>query len=400
MNANNVIRPPKRISSNYLMNLNIQSYGSDNLYPQRMYDLIQNSPTGAGCVDRYHTFIEGNGLRNTDFAEYVCNRKGETIDDVFRLIAQDVALYRGFALHVNYNAAAEIVELQHVPFQDCRLEEEDENGQVLYVNVHPDWTGESTRKGKKLIVDKKSVKKIYMFNPIQKVVMSQIEHEGGIDMYSGQILWFSLDGFCQYPKPIYDKVVTCLSTDEGLDNVKYRNVRNGFMLAGMFVHKKGARYDFDENGNTIEKDDEYDFSKSLDVFQGDANCCSIMDITLNADDDKPEFINVEGTNYDAKFTCTEQSIVERIYSAFGQEPWYCIRVGKLGFSGTVLAEAYEYYNSLVNKERRAISRALKRIFDKWYEVANPSNDYEIEPLPYVSNQSVALQDETTPHSNQ
>lgn len=192
MNANNVIRPPKRISSNYLMNLNIQSYGSDNLYPQRMYDLIQNSPTGAGCVDRYQTFIEGNGLRNTDFAEYVCNRKGETIDDVFRLIAQDVALYRGFALHVNYNAAAEIVELQHVPFQDCRLEEEDVNGQVLYVNVHPDWTGESTRKGKKLTVDKKSVKKIYMFNPIQKVVMSQIEHEGGIDMYSGQILWFSL----------------------------------------------------------------------------------------------------------------------------------------------------------------------------------------------------------------
>lgn len=382
------------------MNLNIQSYGSDNLYPQRMYDLIQNSPTGAGCVDRYQTFIEGNGLRNTDFAEYVCNRKGETIDDVFRLIAQDVALYRGFALHVNYNAAAEIVELQHVPFQDCRLEEEDENGQVLYVNVHPDWTGESTRKGKKLIVDKKSVKKIYMFNPIQKVVMSQIEHEGGIDMYSGQILWFSLDGFCQYPKPIYDKVVTCLSTDEGLDNVKYRNVRNGFMLAGMFVHKKGVRYDFDENGNTIEKDDEYDFSKSLDVFQGDANCCSIMDITLNADDDKPEFINVEGTNYDAKFTCTEQSIVERIYSAFGQEPWYCIRAGKLGFSGTVLEEAYEYYNSLVNKERRAISRALKRIFDRWYEVANPSNDYEIEPLPYVSNQSVALQDETKPHSNQ
>jgi hypothetical protein len=399
MNANNVIRPPKRIDTSYLMNLNIQSYGIDNLYPQRMYDIVQNSPTGAGCVDRYQTFIEGNGLRNTQFSEYVCNRKGETIDDVFRLLAQDIALYRGFALHVNYNAACEIVELQHVPFQDCRLEEEDEDGQVLYVNVHPDWTGESTRKGKKLTVDRKTVKKIFMFNPIQNVVMSQIVKSGGIDAYLGQILWVSMDGRYQYPKPIYDKVVTCLSTDEGLDNVKYRNVRNGFMLSGMFIHKKGIQFEMDENGNTIEKQDEYDFSKSLDVFQGDSNCCSIMDITLNSDDDKPEFVNVEGKNYDAKFTCTETSVVERIYSAFGQEPWYCIRTGKLGFSGTVLAEAYEYYNSLVNKERRTISRALKRIFDKWFEVANPSQDYEIEPLPYVSNQSVDLENETTPNNN-
>lgn len=387
MNANNVIRPQKRIDVSYLMELNIQSYGSDNLYPQRMYDLIQNSPTGAGCLDRYQTFIEGNGLRNTLFSEYICNRRGDTVDDIYRLISQDVAYYRGFALHVNYNSAGEIVELQHIPFQDCRLEEEDENGSVLYVNVHPDWTGQGTRKGKKLNVNKQTVKKVFMFNPIQAVVMAQIKSSGGIDKYNGQILWVSMDGRYQYPKPIYDKVITCLSTDEGLDNVKYRNVRNGFMLAGMFIHKKGVNFEVDAEGNPVEVEDEYDFSKSLDVFQGDANCCSIMDITLNADDDKPEFINVEGTNYDSKFTCTETSTVERIYAAFLQEPWYCIRTGKLGFSGNTLAEAYEYYNSVVAKERREISRALKRIFDKWYEDANPSGDYEIEPLPYVSNES-------------
>lgn len=112
-----------------------------------------------------------------------------------------------------------------------------------------------------------------------------------------------------------------------------------------------------------------------------------MDVTINSEEEKPEFINVEGSNYDSKFNCTESSTTERIYSAFGQEPWYCIRVGRLGFSGTVLEEAYEYYNSYVSKQRRAISRTLKRIFDRWYEVANASDDYEIEPLVYVSNKS-------------
>lgn len=272
------------------------------------------------------------------------------------------------------------------------MEEEDENGQVVYVNIHPDWSGKSTRNGKPLTVNKRTVKKLFMFNPIQQVVMAQIVASGGIDQYQGQVLWFSMDGRYQYPKPIYDKVVSCLSTDEGLDNVKYRNVRNGFMLSGMFVHKKGVSFEneeYDENGNPIiqKKEDEYDFSKSLDVFQGDENCCSIMDITLNSEDDMPKFINVEGTNYDAKFTVTESSTVERIYAAFQQEPWFCIRTGKLGFSGDVLEQAYEYYNSVVNKERRAISRSLKRIFSCWYKDVNPSGDYEIEPLIYVSNES-------------
>lgn len=386
MNINHVKRSPKRFNTAYLSTLNIQSYGRDNLYPQRMYDLIQNSPTGGTCCDRYQTFIEGNGLNNSDFADYVCNRAGETVDDIYRLIAQDMAYFHGFALHVNYNMACEIVELQHIPFQNCRLEEEEENGQVTYVNIHPDWTGHKTRKGNKILVDKNNIKKVYMFNPIKEVILSQIEKSGGIDKYKGQVFWFSMDGKYEYPKPIYDKVVTNLSTDEGLDNVKYRNTRNNFLLAGMFIHKKGQNLGIDEDGNEINKsDDDQDFSKNFDAFQGDVNCCSIMDVTVNSDEDEPKFVPFEGANFDGKFSATENSVTERIYSAFGQEPWYCIRVGKLGFSGKVLAEAYEYYNSYVSKERRAISRALKKIFDKWHEVANISNDYEVQPLVYVNN---------------
>lgn len=388
MNVNNVLRPPKRFNTSYLSQLNIQTYGSDNLYPQRMNDLILNSSTGGTCLERYQTFIEGNGLRNTDFSEYVCNRKGETIDDIFSLIAQDIAKYNGFALHVNYNLACEVCELQHIPFENCRLEEEDDAGNVTYINVHPDWEGNKTRKGRKITIDRNNVKKYYTYNPIPAVVIDQIEASGGIERYCGQVLWVSMDGKFTYPKPKYDKVVTALSTDEGLDNVRYRNVRNGFMLAGLFVHKKSVQYEFDSEGNAVEKPSSmYDLSDALDTFQGDNNACSIMEIVCNSEEDKPEFINVEGNNYDDKFTVTDTSTIERIYSAFGQEPWYCIRIGKLGFSGDVLAEAYEYYNSYVSRQRRTISRALKRIFDHWYELANPADDYEIEPLVYISNKA-------------
>ena len=249
MNINNVRRSPERLTNVYWSTLNIQAYGRDNLYPQRMLNLILNSPTGGSCCERYQTFIEGNGLNDTEFSEYIVNRAGDTVDDIYSLLAKDMALYHGFALHVNYNLACEIVELNHIPFQDCRLEEETEGGQVTYINVHPDWTGHKTRKGNKILVDKKHVDKIYVFNPIKEVVLSQIVASGGIDKYKGQILWFSMDGRFEYPKPIYDKAVTNLSTDEGLDNVKYRNTRNNFLMSGMLMRRKGTAMGLDDDGN-------------------------------------------------------------------------------------------------------------------------------------------------------
>ena len=385
MNINNVKRSQKRFESSYQSNLGIQSYGKDNLYPQRMYDLIRSSANGGTCLERFQTFIEGNGLNNTDFSEYICNRQGQTIDDIYHLVAQDMGLYHGFALHVNYNMMCEIVELQHVPFANCRLEEETPDGKVVRIYVHPDWSGRKTRKGKKLEVNKNTVKKIFAFNPRKEVVMSQIVASGGIESYRGQILWFSMDGKWDYPVPIYDKVVTALSTDEGLDNVKYRNVRNNFLTAGMLVHKKGQTLGIDDNGKAIESKDNADISESLNIFQGDENACAIMDVTIESDEDKPEFVRFQTNNFDGYFKSTEESVTSRIYAAFGQEPWHRIRFGSLGFSSDILSEAYEYYNGYVTKERRAISRTVKRIFDHWFEVANPSQDYEVQPLVYVSN---------------
>lgn len=386
MNINNVKRPQPRYIDSYWSNLNIQAYGKDNLYPQRLYNLIRNSSVGGACLDRYETFIEGDGLRNTEFSEFICNRRGDTIDDLYRLIAQDMALYHGFALHVNYNMMCEIVEVNHIPFQQCRLEEETADGKVVYINVHPDWEGKKTRKGVAIKVDKKNVKKIYCFNPRKEVVLSQIVKSGGIERYRGQILWFSMDGKFVYPVPIYDKVVTNLSIDEGLDNVKYRNVRNNFLVAGMVVHKKGQSVGVDpETGLEIKNsDNENAVSDSLRIFQGDENACALMDVTVENDEDVPKFVSLEGNNFDKKYESTEESSLKKIYIAFAQEPWYRILEGSLGFTGDILTDAYSYYNSYVSKERRAISRELKRIFDNWYFKANPSDDYEIQPLSFIN----------------
>ena len=380
----------KRVDVRYLQTLGIQTYGEDNLYPQTFRNILAASSTGAECLDRFADFIEGNGFRDVPFSESVVNRKGDTADDIHALVCRDVAYYNGLALHVNYNIYGDIVELHHVPFENCRLVESDDSGYVGKIAIHPDWSGQKTRGGKVIKVAKENIDYIDVFNPDKRVVAAQIEAAGGIEYYKGQVLWVSLSGKDIYPTGKGDRVVTEMSTDEGLANVKYRNVRNNFLPAAMIFTKKGTNITFDQDGNEIDsRDDDDSFSDSLLQLQGDTNCGKLMEVTLETDEDKPEVVSLNSQNYDKEFTVTDISVTERIYSAFGQEPWYCIRVGKVGFSGDILEDAFEYYNSIVSKQQRLIERTFARVFRHFYEAVNASNDFSVQPLKYVRNAEVS-----------
>ena len=188
------------------------------------------------------------------------------------------------------------------------------------IAVHPDWSGKKTRKGKALQVKKENIDYIDVFNPQKDVILAQIEAAGGIEYYKGQILWVSMAGKNTYPVGKGDRVATEMSTDEGLSNVKYRNVRNNFFPGAMIFTKKGSNITFDEEGNEVkDTDDDDSFSNTLIQLQGDTNAAKIMEVTLENDEEKPEIVNMNSQNYDKEFTVTDASVVERIYSAYGQE---------------------------------------------------------------------------------
>lgn len=375
-----------RVDVSYLRQFGIQGFGDDNLYPQTLRNIIAASSTGSECAERYANFIEGNGFKDIRFSEYVVNRKGDTVDDIHALVCPDVGYFDGMSLHINYNIFGEICELNYVPFENCRLLEEDSNGYVAKIAVHPDWSGKKTRAGKPLQVKKENIDFIDVFNPRKEVVLSQIEAAGGIEYYKGQILWLSGGGKNVYPRSRADRVVTEMSTDEGLANVKFRNVRCNFLSAGIVITKKGQSIAGEDSSGLNDNDG---FSDMLGKLQGDTNSLKMLEVEISSDEEKPEFVDLSSKNYDKEFSVTDASVVERIYSAYGQEPWYCIRIGKVGFSGNILEDAFEYYNSIVSKQQRIIERAFQKIFDGWYEVVNPSNDYSVEPLKYVRNAAVS-----------
>lgn len=381
MNVRTTKTPPPRIDTDYQSRYNITTYGADNLYPQHLQRITKASGTATLCLNRYAKFVEGWGF-DERLSKMVVNDEGETADTLLHDVVGDLCEFGGFALHVNYNLLGEVSSVHHVPFEHCRLEEPDDVGVVAHVKVSDDWSGTKKHKGHTVSLEN-NIETFPVFNPGPVVVLRQIENVGGIDNYHGQIMWCSMDGRQTYPTPIYDAAVTEISTDEGLGNVKYRSVRNNFLIPCMLVTKKGVPYTSasgrEITPHMIEEED-------LRDFQGDENTSKIMLVELEDDEEQPQIVEFPTKNLSKEFETTGTDTVERIYAQFHQELFYAIRIGKLGFSGTVMKDAYEYYAGEVTNEQRFIERQIQRVIDVWHDVTFRDVNVEVMPLRYINSE--------------
>ena len=385
MNVKTVKKPQRRVDTGYVSRFKMQRYGYDNLYPQNIARITEASGTAMLCLNRYARFIEGYGFDSDILSGLTMNWQGDTADDVLRNAAQDLAKFGGFALHVNYNVLGQVSSVSHVPFENCRLEETDDKGNVAHILLHPDWEQKKTRNGKRLVVSEKSLERICVFNPDTDIVLKQIENEGGIDSYKGQILWCSMDGNFIYPTTSYDSSITEISTDEGLGNVKMRNVRNNFLVACMLITKKGVPKT-DAEGNEVESGQMIS-DEDLLQFQGDERTGKILAVEVENDEDIPQVVSFPTRNFDKEFSVTDASVIERIYAQFHQELFYAIRIGKLGFSGQVMQDAYEYYAGEITTEQRFVERAFRKVFEHWHDPAIQNIVPKLQPLKYISSEA-------------
>ena len=373
MNIKETRKAESRVDTRYMSSLNIKGFGERNLYPQELRAIVFSSPNARGCYERRANYIEGDGIVSQALSEAVCNRRGEKLDDIHSLCSADLALYEGVALHFNYTIEGKISSVSHIPFENCRLEEADEDGVVRHIVVHPDWTGKLTRNGNAIKVNEDNVTRYNVFNPDPVVVQREIEAVGGIANYRGQVLYKTTEGVNTYCTPRIDASLTDISSDEGISNVNYRNVRYNFLAGGLLWVKRSA-------GNEATEDA---LISAIENLQGDTHACKIGVCFGETDEDKPELIPFAGENQDGKYVNTTETVVSNIYAAFNQDLFYRLRNGSIGFSGE-LAEAVRLeYCEQVTKEQRFLSRIYKSVLEHWAEGVMPYNgvdDVRINPL--------------------
>lgn len=347
---------------------NIQNYDIDNNYPGRISDIIKASGTASLCVDRYSKFINGKGFKDLGFYKSRINRKGMTVDALLRETSKDFAKYRGFAIHVNYNALFQVNEVFHVPFDHCRLCLSDSKGYVSKIAVYCNWDG---KKGK---IEKDKIDYINIWNPDPDVVGAQMEAVGGIENYSGQIMWYSFEGE-SYPLSIVDPVIEDVVSDRGVKKFRLRSTTTSFLPS----HAIEYPYAFEDDDERTEEVDKWKKFQGVD----ESNKLVIIE---NPDMDEKKTLKIhkiDWQNTDKIYETTNRTVKESIIESFGIPPVLAnIQTpGKLG-TAQEMKDAYLIYNSVTYDERRIKEEKYREIFSRYRNPINVTGDYSIIPLSF------------------
>ena len=342
----------------YLTSKKIKAYGENNDYPQKVLEIVNSSGTGKLCLDTFCKFIEGAGFEDEAFATAIINDRNEKTNTLLRKCARDLRAFDGFSVLVKYNGLGLPFEYYNIPFEHCRIEIDGNKEYTGRIAVHPDW-GE--RLGIKF--NMQDVRFIPRYNPAS--VLDEMIAAGGPEEYLGQIFYFTSDGELEYPMCPFDPVVTDMLTEESCSTVKHRNAKHNFLPAGILV-RKGIKPRTNSEG-VIDKLDPYNQQQTesaeyIKKLQGDTNASKIWVVDVDADEEKPEFMEFKSANFDRHYEHTEKTVQENIGRMFLIPPILRgVDVGA-GFGAELIKEAYNYMNSVTGNERQMIEVAFAALF--------------------------------------
>lgn len=324
------IDSPNTFYEYYNSSLDIMYYGNDNLYPQTLKTFFRNSPTLNKCVSREADFLKGKSS----------SESGLISRQDFNSICMDYALFNGFSIYVHYDSEGVIDFLQHIPFESIRLKEKGQNGIFTRCSYCPDWSFSSTINKRK--VTKKDITTYYLFSDNQEVRKSRASEDGG-----SEIFYFS-EGTV-YPISDSEPVLTYISTEIGLMNISYRNVRNSFMPSCVISIPR------------VNDDAAEAFSRELKNLQGDNNACKILTFEYSQPEEKPEMISLQTQNYDSSFNNTKDDCSSKIIGAFRQEAFLRLEDGSLGFGSDAISQIYQFYNFSLRAKRFNLVESMKML---------------------------------------
>lgn len=373
-----LIHIPQRLTirhDGFINREKVLPYDMDNCYPQRVLNIIFSSSMGTAVTNMFSKFIEGKGFKNENFAQAKINEREVSIENLLREHSKNYARLGGIAMQVNYNANYEIVEVNYVPFEYCRLSHPLNNEHPNMIAVYDDWAMQ-----KKYRIQIEKIQWFDKFNTDPNIISQQVIAAGGWDKWHGQILWHS-NHIQEYPIAPCDSVLEDLISDYNTKIYKTRNITTGFMASYILETLSEENSADDENLNELNKN-EMAMQNNLEKFQGAENGGKLLWIQKKTEDQLFKLSKVElQENVDKVFAFTEKSTMDSILRCFGQMPQLLgiVAVNRLGIA-TELKDSTDAYNHRTSHERRMFSSLYKKVFSKFKGGINPQNDWDIIPI--------------------
>ena len=346
--------------------LEIYQNGADNLYPERIDRLINNSVTAKMASEMMVQYVLGKGFGEAD--NFKVNDSQKLIDFAIDL-ADSLVRQRGIAIHFDYNLNFEPINPKVLDFTKVRLGLKDSkqyNGKILFKN---DW---SDNKEDAVVFD--------VFNKSENVVKAQIKKAGTIDKYKGQVMYINLDSRYYYPLSRIDAVINDCDSESQAAIYKNMILRKGFFGKQIIMTPPLISNDEPEmvlndlgelvrNREFARRQAEADeVKKTIESFIGSENAGGALMI------ESPDFINGIDTIFkiqtinsevnDKMFEYTENSVSKNILMAFNNIPVALVKSpdsAMFGNSGESITEAKKMYWENTSKERNKLETIINDI---------------------------------------
>lgn len=327
------------------------SYDSDNLLPQRIIELNNQSAINRAVIENKVTYICGRGVDDTTY--YGQPNPTDDWDSLIEKVAKDYVTFGGFCYQVVRNKDGHSVSLYHTDFSKVRVGQVNEYGAYLSFFLANDWRRTTGR-----------------YAPVE------IKAYGSEEMREGETYLFyykdydpSLD---YYPVPQYYSALNYIEAD-GLLGKFYRNsINNGFVPSTIITMPSNPA---DEQKEQFQRDIE-------NSYAGTNGANSIVVLWGESQEVKPVVTSYTASGNADLYNNVDQIIFQKIISAHRlTSPTLAGLSGSGNLSGNAseIISAYSLYSrTVIDKLRRKILDTLNRfVINNGYSKPLVINDLEI-----------------------
>jgi hypothetical protein len=331
----------------------IQRYDVDNLYPQRMEELVRRSSTLKSLMNRIADFINGEGFTDPTIAQLIVNRKGlkgQSLNKVLQITSKPYSRYETVPMHIGYNLLGSICALNPLPIETIRFGLRNKQGRITHLAYSANWEKDGRS------VNDQAICFYPTFDPNPETVLNQMAAAGGIARYKGQILYLTPDDG-QYPFAVFDAIADDAQVQSEIGLFKVGNIQNSFMATLAILYP----------GEFSSAQEENDFRDLITNKSGSRNAGGRIGLQDKTGNRKASdiFQSLSPTNLDKLFEYTERSVKENIVES---EAFPAMLMGKTPtglFAQGDMEEAYTYVNAITRNRRSQLSEIFSLLLSHW-----------------------------------
>jgi hypothetical protein len=315
----------------------ITTYGADNLYPQRMKQVLLLSPIAKSSVELLASFIRGDGFARGD---KILNEAGETANDILFLISQDLAFYNGYGLHVNSTGLGIPHTIEYVDFENIRLGLKNSKGNIFDARVSINWQGNDRSLANQ---NDKNEQRFVLYDP-KKAGGEAITEKKGMLMYV-------TPRKNTYPLSAIDAIIEDCQSNHELSLFTLGNITNGFLSMSVFKYPSGGDTEVEEE----------ELRKKLNLFKGAKNANSVIIAAIDEDAENTSNLveAIPANNNDSLFINSTLNVKNSILNNFAlpNSLLGMLPAGAL-FTAQQIADDYTYMNIRTKDLRNQIERTF------------------------------------------